>query len=353
MAILNEQTTVGGIEVYPFLQGGGGTNSSILSTLNKLTDYAVVSIGNSSSGLTANDVDYLISSQEDIGNIISTAITNNIERNRSRDVIILIYPGMYTMNSSITYETTDFSNGIYLYGIGTHYSNVAISLSASLSSFLNIDFLDNIYIRSMQINVQPDYSIVSKIFSVTNILDIKDVEITGVYQGELYLFDIVKSGTKIKLDNVNINVYSEESYGTPATYLLLHNTMNGDGTSLTVNNCNFEDSSSSGFQWMINSNDNIDIRNSKFNLQTRETSGTIFTAYNSLTLINNDFLDNHAVQQTSDECYLLTVSSSHDRLVILNNIMRKDYKAGTLMSTTSENNLKDSDIYDFNIIVER
>ena len=323
-----------------------------------MTDYAVVTIGNSvsaltsnDSGLTSNDVDYLVSPETDVGSIISTAISNNLERNRSRTLIVLFYPGNYTLSSSITWETTYLPNNICLYGVGQYSSDVTFSMATSLSMFLNISASEFIYIKNITVDIKSDSNITSKLFPVTDILDMQNVNISGTYKHDLYLFDILSAGTKINLTNVKLNVESNEDLSTPACYLLLHDTMNGDGTTLNMKECVFEDSSSRGFQWLITT-DNIDIRNCKFNLQCSEGSGTIFNDYKTLTLINNDFLDDNAAQETAGPCYLLTVPATHNRLVILNNIMRKDSKSGTLLSATSENNLKDYDIYDFNVIVE-
>lgn len=86
-------------------------------------------------------------------------------------------------------------------------------------------------------------------------------------------------------------------------------------------------------------------------MQATSGSGTIFNTWNSLILINNDFTYDVASDERDNyHSYLATIPVTHDKCIILNNIMRKSTKAGTLLTSKSESNLKDSDVYDFNII---
>ena len=186
------------------------------------------------------------------------------------------------------------------------------------------------------------------LFSCSQPTTLINIDIVSSANGLTFnLFSSVTGNTDITLDAVNLDINTSDFNN-----VYFRDKTLGGSLSFYLNNRNFSTNNPYGFLWNFMSIDNIDIRNSKFNCQCSSSNGTIFPLWNSLILINNDFTYDLAYDENNSDyrSYLATISSTHDKCIILNNIMRKSTKAGTLLTSESKSNLKDSDVYDFNII---
>ena len=142
MAILNQDTTIGGIEVYPFLQNGGGAGKKC----------STIIIGTSLSGYTEDDVDYLCTGTND-HTIIRTAV-NSLSTSGGKIIFLngtynLQGTGMPSSNipllSNITYE-----------GMGSSTIFNVPTSDYPFPAFYSTTSIENIIIKNIQINSLGD-----------------------------------------------------------------------------------------------------------------------------------------------------------------------------------------------------
>ena len=341
MATLNENTTIGGIEVYPFLQNGGGNSSSILKTLDKCDDYVVKTIGHGLSGLTAEDVDYLVggdSNYSDLGTLIED-IMQSIN-NSNVNLILIIYPGgTYYVDNGITL-TTDIGN-LYLYGLDVDKTIITYNANDPLFTFSDNKVSIN------NISITSNHNTTSNFIQHTSSIEFNNCKINLYNEEDFDFFHFPGSITRNTFSDCEVTLR-----GSMNTINLLSSTSNLYDNFVTIYNCKFSGSSANGFMWNFNSNSRVDIRNTDVNMQCSSGAGTIFPTWSSLVIINNDFTYDYAYDEngTDVHSYLATIPASHDYCTILNNIHRKSTKTGTILSPGSEDNLINSDVYDFNII---
>ena len=317
---------------------GGGTSNSIIATLNKSNDYVIKTIGHEDSGLTTNDVDYLYNStNNDLGAIINTIIQEN---DQSYYIRIILFYGSYECSSMININNT---SSFELIGIGD------VEIDAQTSNAL-LDIYNNqkVTFSNIKINYNktPSNSVLISIGSQSLFSFINST--IDIYCGSGSSFSLLNMSGN---GTCNLNNSSFIFNGDSNSLNFLNNNSVSDINNVNIENCNFSGSSGGGFWFGFTSQYNISIKNSNFNMQATSGPGTIFNTWNSLILINNDFTYDVASDEGDNyHSYLATIPATHNKCIILNNIMRKSTKAGTLLTSESESNLKDSDVYDFNII---
>lgn len=325
----------------------GGSSSSIIKILDKMNNCVVKTIGSSVLGLTTNDVDYSLGVSDNLGATINSIITEN-SASTITDLIILLYPGEYTTSTQIALSPNSSTKRFYLIGVGNKEQIIINSNSSGFSNNNWKSFYSNFTLKNVYTNSSSVINI--KLFNASYDCTLEDISIDITnWTNRPYILNPNIADITFTLKNVNY--YSGGSSNSNVPVSLVDSTIS-TAAKYILYNCNFYDSCQMGFNWGFTGEDYVDIRNSVFTLHCSSSHGTVFSNWSTLILINNDIRDSAAYDEdgSTTHSYLATISTSHDKCIILNNIYRKMQKAGMILSSISEANLKDSDVYDFNII---